>query len=112
MAIFSAVSTDSEPELVKNTRFMPAGAISATFCASSKAFGCAIWNGGQKSISAAWRWIASVIFVRPWPALTHHRPAMPSSTWRPSSVQKCMPFAFVNRRGAFLNWRLDVKGIQ
>ncbi len=112
MAIFSAVSTDSEPELVKNTRFMPAGASAATFRASSNAFGCAIWNGGQKSISAACCWIACVIFGRAWPALTHHRPAMPSSTWRPSSVQKCMPCAFVNRRGAFLNWRLDVKGIQ
>ena len=28
MAIFSAVSTDSEPEFVKNTRSMPGGAIS------------------------------------------------------------------------------------
>jgi hypothetical protein len=30
--------------------------------------------------------IASVILGRQWPALQHHRPAVPSSTWRPSSV--------------------------
>ncbi len=87
MAIFSAVSTDSEPELVKNTLPMPAGAIFATRSASSKAFGCAIWNGGAKSISAAWSWIALTIFGRPWPALTHHSPATPSRIWRPWSSQ-------------------------
>jgi hypothetical protein len=32
--------------LVKNTLFMPAGAIFATCSASSKDFGCAIWKGG------------------------------------------------------------------
>ena len=42
MAIFSAVSTDSEPELVKNTRFMPVGAMAASRSASSKALGWAI----------------------------------------------------------------------
>ena len=31
-------------------------------------------------------WIASVIFGRQWPALTHHSPAVPSSTLRPSVV--------------------------
>jgi len=30
--------------------------------------------------------IASVMRGWPWPALQHHRPAMASSTWRPSSV--------------------------
>jgi len=69
-------------------------------------------NGGAKSSSAAWRWIASTIFGRLWPALTHHRPAMPSSTSRPSGVQKCIPSALAIRRGAFLNCRLAVKGIQ
>ena len=34
----------------------------------------------------AWVRIASVIVSRPCPALTHHMPLMPSSTWRPSSV--------------------------
>jgi hypothetical protein len=87
MAIFSAVSTASEPLLVKNTLPMPAGAIFATSLASSKAFGCAIWNGGAKSISAAWAWIAAVIFGRPWPAFTHPRPATPSRIWRPLSSQ-------------------------
>src|SRR5436190_9006018 len=69
-------------------------------------------NGGAKSISAACAAIALTIFGRAWPAFTHQRPATPSSTWRPSSVQKCMPDALVNRRGAFLNWRFAVKGIQ
>jgi hypothetical protein len=49
---------------------------------------------------------------RAWPAFTHHRPATPSSTWRPSGVQKCMPEALASRRGAFLNWRFAVNGIQ
>ncbi len=112
MAIFSAVSTDSEPELVKKTLFMPAGASPATFSASAKAFGCAIWNGGAKSSSAACSAIALTIFGRAWPALTHHRPATPSRICRPSGVQKYMPSLLAKRRGAFLNWRLAVKGIQ
>ena len=78
MAIFSAVSTDSEPELVKKTLFMPGGAISTSRSASSKAFGWAIWNGGAKSSSAACCWMACTIFGRAWPAFTHHRPATPS----------------------------------
>ena len=35
---------------------------------------------------AACFWIAAMISSRPWPALTHHRPAVPSSTLRPSGV--------------------------
>ena len=46
MAIFSAVSTDSDPELVKNTCSIPSGAMPITRFASSKAFGCPIWNAG------------------------------------------------------------------
>ena len=46
MAILRAVSTDSDPELVKKTLFMPAGAMAATRSASSKALGWAIWKGG------------------------------------------------------------------
>jgi hypothetical protein len=86
-AILSAVSTASEPELVKNTLSSPAGAISTSFSASSKAFGCAMLKGGAKSISAACSAIARTIFGRACPALTHQRPATASSTWRPSGVQ-------------------------
>ena len=41
-----------------------------------------------------------------------HSPAMPSRIWRPTGVQKCMPSARANMRGACLNCRLAVKGIQ
>ena len=87
IAIFSAVSTASEPELVKNTLFKPAGVNWTRRSASSNAFGWAMLNGGAKSISAACAAIASTIFGRAWPAFTHHRPAMPSRIWRPSGVQ-------------------------
>ena len=46
MAIFSAVSTASEPELVKNACAMPSGAMSTSRFASSKALGWPIWNAG------------------------------------------------------------------
>ncbi len=48
MAIFSAVSTDSEPEFVKNTRSMPGGAIAASRLANSKAIGWPIWKVGRE----------------------------------------------------------------
>jgi len=46
IAILIAVSADSEPELVKNTRSSPAGAIRAMTVAASKASGCARLNVG------------------------------------------------------------------
>src|SRR5258706_6437020 len=69
-------------------------------------------NGGAKSSSCACSAIALTIFGRAWPALTHHRPATPSSTSRPSGVQKCMPDALASRRGCCLNCRFAVNGIQ
>ena len=39
-ASFHADSTASEPPVVKNTRFRSPGASSASFAASSMAFGC------------------------------------------------------------------------
>ena len=83
-AIFIAVSTDSEPLLVKNTRSMPSGVTRATAVAASNTSGCPIWKVGAKSIVAACRWIASTIGARQWPALTHHSPAVPSRIERPS----------------------------
>src|SRR5487761_2286946 len=53
-----------------------------------------------------------MIFSRPWPALTHHRPAVPSSTRRPSCAMKCMSFAPTSKRGACLNCLLAENGIQ
>ncbi len=46
MAIFSAVSTDSLPELVKKTCSIPSGAIPTSRFASSKALGWPIWKAG------------------------------------------------------------------
>jgi hypothetical protein len=66
---------------------------------------------GAKSSSAACFWIASVIFGRQWPALTHHRPAVPSRIWRPSSTCNACRAA-TSMRGACLNCRFDVNGIQ
>ena len=54
--------------------------------AHSNAFGCPIWNVPAKSSSPAWRRIASTIFGRQCPALTHHRPEVPSRTRAPSAV--------------------------
>jgi hypothetical protein len=53
-----------------------------------------------------------VIFGLQWPALVHHSPDVPSRTLRPSSVVKCMSFADTSIRGACLNWRFAVNGIQ
>src|SRR5690606_33788143 len=86
MAIFSAVSTDSEPELVKNTWSSGRGASSLSRAASSNGSGEPIWKCGAKSMVAAWRAIASTIRGRAWPALQHHRPAVPSRIWRPSTT--------------------------
>jgi hypothetical protein len=44
MAILSAVSTDSEPELVKNACTIGSGAMSTSRLASSNALGWPIWN--------------------------------------------------------------------
>ena len=52
--------------------------------ASSKARGWPIWKVGAKSILPTWSRTASTIFLRPWPAFTHHRPAVPSRILRPS----------------------------
>ena len=60
--------------------------LAASALAEANAPGWPIWNIGAKSISPAWRWIASVIFGWQCPALTHHSPAVPSSIWRPSSL--------------------------
>ncbi len=87
MAIFSAVSTDSEPEFVKNTRSIPGGAISTSRLASSNAIGWPIWKVGANSIVVSCLPTASAISRRPCPAFTHQSPATPSSTCRPSSVQ-------------------------
>jgi hypothetical protein len=46
MAIFSALSTASEPEFEKNACAIPSGAMSTSRFASSKAFGCPIWKAG------------------------------------------------------------------
>ena len=46
MAIFSAVSTASEPELVKKACSIPSGAMPISRFASSKAFGWPIWKAG------------------------------------------------------------------
>ena len=86
MAILSAVSTASEPELVKNTWSKPWGATLTSRDAASNTFGWPIWKVGAKSSSAACFWMASVIFGRQWPAFVHQSPAVPSSTLRPSSV--------------------------
>jgi len=84
-AIFSAVSTASEPELTKKTWSRFSGASCATVCASRKGPGCPIWNVGAKSRqSACWR-IARTIGSLQWPALTHHRPAVESRIFLPSS---------------------------
>ena len=48
MAIFSAVSTDSEPELVKNMRSRPGGAIFASRFASSNAIGMTHLKGRRE----------------------------------------------------------------
>ena len=55
--------------------------------ASSNAAGCPIWNGGAYSIVAICALTASAISLRPWPALTHQRPATASRICRPSGVQ-------------------------
>jgi hypothetical protein len=46
MAIFRAVSTDSDPELVKKTRSIPDGASLASRVAKSKASGWLTWKEG------------------------------------------------------------------
>lgn len=48
----------------------------------------------------------------PWPALTHHSPAVPSNTLQPSASSKYMPLADASIRGAALNCLLAVNGIQ
>jgi len=64
-ATFSAVSTDSEPELVKNTRFNPGGVMRLSCSASSNGSGWPIWKVGAKSILAICRLTASLISRRP-----------------------------------------------
>ena len=49
MAIFSAVSTASDPELVKKMRFSGSGVRALIRFARSKAAGFAYWNDGAKS---------------------------------------------------------------
>jgi hypothetical protein len=82
----SAVSIASEPELVKNTWPMPAGASAAMRSASRKGSGCPMPNDEAKSSSPACLRIASTMRGRPWPAFTHHSVARPSSTCLPSAV--------------------------
>src|SRR5690606_7938505 len=112
MAIFSAVSTDSEPELVKNTWSSGRGASSLSRAASSNGSGEPIWKCGAKSMVAAWRAIASTMRGRAWPALQHHRPAVPSRIWRPPTSRQYMPSAAASRRGRRLNRWLAVNGLQ
>ncbi len=54
--------------------------------ASWNTCGWANWKVGEKSSSAAWRWIASTIGLRLWPALQHHSAAVASIISRPSGV--------------------------
>ena len=54
--------------------------------ASWNASGWANEKVGEKSSSAAWRWIAATIGGRLCPALQHHKPAVPSRIARPSGV--------------------------
>ena len=102
------MSALSLPELVKKIRSSPDGVTCARRDAAWNMSGCPIWKLGAKSIAAAVRWIASMIGLRPWPAFTHHRPAVPSSTSRPSGVQYITPSARASSLGACLKARLAV----
>ena len=112
MAILSAVSTASDPELAKKTVSRSPGASAPMREASSNAFGWPIWKVGPKSSSATCFCPASTIFGWQWPALTHHRPAEASITWRPSGVRKYIPSAPTTSRGSFLNCRFAVNGMK
>src|SRR5574337_698544 len=87
MAILSAVSAASEPELVKKTWSRSAGASSARREERLNAIGCANWKVGEKSSSAACLWIAATIGPRLWPALQHQSAAVASKISRPSGVK-------------------------
>jgi hypothetical protein len=55
--------------------------------ASSNALGWPIWKAARsRARRLPGGLIASTIGWRPWPALQHHRPAVPSRIWRPSGV--------------------------
>ena len=86
-AIFIAVSQASLPLLTRNTRSSPGGASAAMRSASANAPGWPTWKLEAKSSVSICRFIASAIFGWPWPAPTHHRPEVPSSTSRPSAVR-------------------------
>ncbi|MOA35013.1 hypothetical protein D3C78_1564340 [compost metagenome] len=82
-----ALSTDSEPELVKNSLFNPVGSNSLRRSASSKDKGEARWKCGVKSRVSNCLHTASAISVRPCPAAQQNSPELPSSSSRPSLVQ-------------------------
>ena len=84
----SAVSTDSEPELVKNTREKPSGAMRGEALGELEGDRMAHLEGRREvHRRPTWRLTASTIFGRQCPAFTHHSPAVPSRIWRPSGVQ-------------------------
>jgi hypothetical protein len=82
----SAVSTASEPELVKKTWLIAFGASAAMRSARRKGSACPSEKEEAKSSSPACARIASTMRGRQWPAFTHHSVARPSSTCFPPSV--------------------------
>ncbi|MNZ18911.1 hypothetical protein D3C78_359320 [compost metagenome] len=92
-ASFSAVSTASEPPELKATRRMPSGSsMSITRRDNSSARG---WltpsNSWKYSSSSSWAAMAALISGRPWPTLTFHRPATPSTRRLPLSSKTKQP---------------------
>jgi len=83
----AAIAIAPAEQAVEIVRFGPRVFQSAAMReASWNTCGWPKWKVGLKSSSPAWRWIASTIRLRLWPALQHHSAAVASRISRPSGV--------------------------
>src|ERR1700736_5992897 len=87
-AIFTATSTDTEPESLKNTVSSPAGVMSTSNCDSRAAGSCVSPPNITWFIVASWSVIARSSAGCPWPCIAVHHELIASrtSTCRPCRI--------------------------
>ena len=92
LAIFTAVSTASDPPLTKKTRDSLSGASPATLAASFTVAGPTL-PPGVKLMSCICSYTASAISFRPWPMFFNHIPEIVSNQRLPSTSSTQTPWA-------------------